>query len=499
VTTAIAPPPGILHELKTLVQSMHPVVVVETVEEERIDGLLRALAADLRMPLFSWTITRGLQRVDAAGMVHGTSDAGGLLRHLATLTVQGVFHLKDLHAHLGDPAVVRAFREAAHVCARTRSTMVLSGSGLELPRDVSHKAVPLHLRLPDREELRQVVGAVLRTLRAQQTVDIALGPEGMDPILDALTGLTLNQARQAVAWAVLEDNRLSPEDVPRLVRRKGETLQGTGLLEFHPPDDNAFELGGFGRLKAWLTRARVGFTPEARALGLPAPRGVLIVGVQGCGKSLAAKVIAREWRQPLLKLDASRLYDKFIGETEKNLRRALDVAEALAPGVLWIDEIEKGFASGGETDGGVSKRLLGSFLTWLQERRSPVFVAATANDLSAVPPELLRKGRFDEIFFVDLPDAAEREEILGIHLRLRRHEDARIDRRAVAAATEGFSGAEIEQAVVAALYRSLHERQPLTTDLLVEEIAATVPLAVSRRDDIERVRTAGRAFVPVRQ
>jgi SpoVK/Ycf46/Vps4 family AAA+-type ATPase len=283
------------------------------------------------------------------------------------------------------------------------------------------------------------------------------------------------------------------------VKRKGEAIQDGGLLEFYPPGENAFELGGFERLKAWLDRAHVGFGAEARALGLDPPRGVLIVGVQGCGKSLAAKAIARTWQQPLLKLDAARLYDKYIGETEKNLRKALDVAEAVAPSVLWIDEIEKGFATGGEADGGVSKRMLGTFLTWLQERRANVFVAATANDLSTLPPEFLRKGRFDEIFFVDLPDAGEREAIFRIHLQVRRQDPASLDIPSLAQAAEGFSGAEIEQAVIASLYRALHQKEPLTSTLLAEELRQTVPLSVSRREDIERIRHAARGrFVPVR-
>jgi hypothetical protein len=393
---------------------------------------------------------------------------------------------------------VRAFREAAQAFGRTRSTIVLSGENVSLPGELEREAVPLRLPLPGRDELKDAAHRMLHALRSQHAFEVTLGADGMDRLLQALSGLTINQARQALSWAVLADGMLSAEDIPRLIRRKGETLQDSGLLEFYPPEDNAFDLGGFAGLKAWLERARMGFTPDARALGLTAPRGVMIVGVQGCGKSLAAKVIARAWQQPLLKLDAARLYDKFIGESEKNLRKVLDVAEALAPCVLWIDEIEKGFATGGDADGGLSKRLLGTFLTWLQERKADVFVAATANDLAALPPEFLRKGRFDEIFFVDLPGEDDRVDIFRIHLGLRRQQADRFDLAALARATDGFSGAEIEQAVVAGLYRALHEKRALDTAALLLEIAQTSPLSVVRADDIARIRESARGrFVPV--
>jgi hypothetical protein len=492
-------PCSLLHELKTLISSLHPVATIDSSEEERIDGLLRAVAAELRLPLFTWTVTRGLQRIDGQGMIHGTANPLTLLRHLATLTVEGIFHLKDLQAHLTDPATIRAFKEAAQAFSRNRSIIVLSGDMAGLPGDLARLTVPLRLQLPDHAELKQLMHRVLHTLKAKHHFEVTLGPDGLEQVLQALSGMTLNQARQAISWAVISDGKLAADDVPALVKRKGEAIQDGGLLEFFPPGENAFELGGFDRLKAWLERVRVGFGSEARALGLTPPRGVLIVGVQGCGKSLAAKVIARTWQQPLLKLDAGRLYDKFIGETEKNLRKALDVAEAVAPSVLWIDEIEKGFATGGEADGGVSKRMLGTFLTWMQERKGSVFVAATANDLSTLPPELLRKGRFDEIFFVDLPEADEREAIFRIHLALRRQNPAALDLAALAHASEGFSGAEIEQAVIAALYRSLHQKTPLTSGMVAEELRQTVPLSVSRREDIERIRNAARGrFVPVR-
>ena len=490
---------SLLHELKSLITSMHPVAAIDSAEEERLDELLRALAAEMRLPLFTWTVTRGLQRIDGQGAIHGTANPLTLLRHMATLTVEGIFHLKDLPSHLSDPATIRAFKEAAQAFSRNRSIVVLSGGGLPLPGELAPLAVPLRLELPTREELKGLLHRVLHTLRAKHHVTISLGSEGLEQVLHALSGLTLNQARQAIAWAAVGDGVLSPDDAPRIVKRKGEAIQDGGLLEFYPPDENAFELGGFDRLKAWLDRARLGFGDEARALGLTAPRGVLIAGVQGCGKSLAAKVIARLWQQPLLKLDAGRLYDKFIGESERNLRKALDIAEAIAPSVLWIDEIEKGFATGGDGDGGVSRRMLGTLLTWMQERRASVFVAATANDLSALPPELLRKGRFDEIFFVDLPDAREREAIFRIHLQLRKQDAAGFDVPALAASAEGFSGAEIEQAVIAALYRALHAKARLSTALLQDELRGTVPLSVSRREDLDRLRTAARdRFVPVR-
>jgi hypothetical protein len=486
------------HDFKSLIQSRHPIVTVDTVEEERVDNLLQTVATELHMPLFAWTVTHGLQRVGGDGPVYGTANPQVLVRHLAALTIRGIFHLKDLDAHLHDATVARGIRDIAHAFLSTGSTAVISGESINLPGELAREAIPFALHLPDRDELQQVVHQILHTLKRQHDFAVTLGPDGMELLLQALSGLTLNQARQAVAWAVLDDGALTAEDIPRLLRRKGEAVRGDGLLEFYPPEDNTFELGGFEHLKAWLERERVGFSSEARALGLPAPRGILIVGVQGCGKSLAAKAIAHAWKQPLLKLDAARLYDKFIGESEKNLRKALDFAEAIAPSILWIDEIEKGFAAGGgEVDAGLSQRILGSFLTWLQERRAQVFVAATANDVLALPPELLRKGRFDEIFFVDLPDAAGRDAIFRIHLALRRQDVSKFDLRALTAASEGFSGAEIDQAITAGLYRALHDTQPLTTAVLCEEMRGTQPLSVSRREDVERLRAMalGR-FVP---
>ena len=286
-----------------------------------------------------------------------------------------------------------------------------------------------------------------------------------------------------------------------MVDRKAALLGQDGLLEYFPAEENSFELGGFGRLKTWLERARVGFSTEAAELGLPPPRGILLAGVQGCGKSLAAKAIAREWRLPLLKLDAGRLYDKYHGESEKNLRRAIALAEAMAPTVLWIDELEKSFASFGssELDSGTSQRIFATLLSWLQEKKKPVFVVATANDVFRLPPELMRKGRFDELFFVDLPDDAERRAIFEIHLRRKRQDVARFDLATLVRASAGMSGAEIEQAVVSGLYRALHEKRALDGAILAEELASTVPLSRTRAEDVARLRELAQGrFVPVR-
>jgi ATPase family associated with various cellular activities (AAA) len=492
-------PTDSLHDLKTLVLSLHPVIAVETREEERVEHLVQSLALELGHEVFEWSFTQGLVRWPDRTPNATWRDAAAMLGHLRGLTVEALFLLKDLTRHLEDPGVARCFADVARQFARTRSTMIVVGAALSFPKEIEHLVVHFDLALPDKKELRAVIDSVLASLRERKPVEMELDDAAMEELLRALSGLTLNQARQAIARAVIEDGALTPSDVQVIIDAKAQALATEGVLEYLPASDNGYQLGGFGRLKSWLDRARVGFSEEARALNLQAPRGILLVGVQGCGKSLAAKSTAGAWRLPLLKLDAGRLYDKYVGETEKNLRRALEIAESMAPVVLWIDELEKSLSSGGELDGGVSKRVLATFLTWLQEKRQEVFVVATANDVFALPPELLRKGRFDEIFFVDLPDSAERQEILRIHLTHRKQDPTRFDVAYLADATEGWSGAELEQAVTAALYGSLHKKRPLDTTLLLQEIGATVPLSVSRREDVERLRALGRErFVPVR-
>jgi hypothetical protein len=513
-----------VHDLRTLIRSSHPLVVIETVEEERVLALLQSVTAQERMPLFEWSITRGLTRADeGATLSKMTATPLAVLQHLHGLTVEAVFWLKDLGPHLQDPAVCRQLREVAAIYSRSRATCVLTGQPISLPMDLDNIAVQLELKLPDRDELHSMLRGLLLSLRSRtparprsttlvhsmltsisETKAVDNGPttQASDAILRALQGMTLHQARQVIAQCIVEHGSLSPGDVQTILQRKVQAIKDGGLLEYYPVEDNRFELGGFTNLKSWLDRAQVGFTAEAKALNLTPPRGILLVGVPGCGKSLAAKAIAREWTLPLLKLDAGRLFDKFVGESEKNFRKAIEMAESLSPIVLWIDEIEKAMVAGGgsgDADAGLSRRLFGAFLTWLQEKKQDVFVVATANNLSSLPPELLRKGRFDEIFFVDLPDDTERESIWKIHLGLRKQDSKAFDLSKIVSASDGFSGSEIEQAVVTALYRALHQKTPLTTNLLIDELTQTIPLSVTRREDIDALRqTAEGRFVNVR-
>lgn len=513
-----------VHDLRTLIRSSHPLVVIETVEEERVLALLQSVTAQERMPLFEWSVTRGLTRTDESPTLSKmTATPLAVLQHLHGLTVEGVFWLKDLGPHLQDPAVCRQLREVAAIYGRSRATCVLTGQPIILPLDLDKLAVRFDLKLPNQDELRTMLRGLLQSLGSRapshprsttlvhsilssisDTNTAGKGPSSLesDAILRALQGLTLHQARQVIAHCIVDRGTLSAEDVHTILKRKVQVIKDGGLLEYYPLEDNRFELGGFTNLKSWLERAKVGFTAEAKSLNLNPPRGIMLVGVPGCGKSLAAKAIAREWNLPLLKLDAGRLFDKFVGESEKNFRKAIEMAESLSPIVLWVDEIEKAMVAGGgsgEADAGLSRRLFGAFLTWLQEKKQDVFVVATANDLSSLPPELLRKGRFDEIFFVDLPDDAEREAIWKIHLSLRKQDSKSFDLGKIVSASDGFSGSEIEQAVVAGLYRALHQKSPLTTDLLIAELTHTIPLSVTRREDIDTLRrTAEGRFVNVR-
>lgn len=490
-----------IHDLKTLILSFHPVIVMETVEEERVKSLLQAVAKELDLPLYEWTITQGLMQNGKNVTVGGTSKPRVLLEYLGKSKTPGIYWLKDFTHHLKDVAATRQLREVGQKFSQGNSTIILTGTAIELPPAIAHSAVDYRLQLPNTKELYRVFSGVVKTLREEHSISIQLNSKDVEQLLRALKGMTLAQARQAIAYAALLDGKLAPPDIQRVQERKVEMIRSGGLLEYYPEGENAYQLGGFARLKTWLTLAKIGFSRQAQGLNLTPPKGILLVGIQGCGKSLAAKAIARQWKLPLLKLDAGRLYDKYIGESEKNFYRAVTIAESMAPIVLWIDELEKGFGSGvsGNADGGVSRRLFGTFLTWLQEKRQEIFVVATANDVFNLPPELLRKGRFDEIFFVDLPNAQERGEIFRIHLSTRKQNPRKFDFKLLVAESVGFGGAEIEQAIITALYRALHLQKPLNTALLLVAIRETVPLSISRREDIERLRKlASDRFISVR-
>jgi hypothetical protein len=506
-----------IRNLQTLILSFHPVIVIETVEEERVQGLLKKATQDMSMPLFEWSVAQGLVRspgtMDAPWVneyappgtikpttIGNTAEPLAVLQHLQDMTIKAIFWLKDFTNHLEDPVVVRHLREVAQLFSQNRSALILTGGDVQLPQEVAHDAVYFDLKLPGRDEFAHTVKDMVRILRQKHRTQVELQEQDGDRLVQALSGMTIRQARQVLAYAALEDGKLTACDVDRIVHRKAQIIREGGVLDYFPLQENRAELGGFAGLKQWLARAEVGFSEAAKALNLPPPKGILIVGIQGCGKSLAAKAIAQQWKMPLLKLDAGRLYDKYVGESEKNFRQAIKLAESMAPSVLWIDEIEKSLgASDGDQDDGLSRRMFGSFLTWMQEKSQQVFVVATANDISRIPPEMLRKGRFDEIFYVDLPDVEERTNILNIHLLLRKQDPSQFDMAALLKETEGFSGAEIEQVVISALYRALYLQLPLNTELLIQEIDSTIPLSVSRREHLEALRAIAKdRFVSVK-
>jgi len=486
-----------LKDLRLLIQSRYPLLYVESYDEERLEQSLVRICRELRIPFFTWSVHQGLHGEDTFSLDE-TRQPAKLLEEIRARRGPALYLLRDFHPYLSEPAVVRSLRELAQEPGHL-VTVVLCSPAIELPVELRKVAARYRLQLPSPEELRECVLETFNQLKPGRSLHFGLDQTQLGQLVRSLSGMSLSEARRLVTSCVLDDGVLDAADLPKALAAKMEELEESSVLELLGFDRDSAPLGGLWRLKEWLHRFRAGFSERARQLGLRAPRGVLLVGVQGCGKSLAAKEIAREWGVPLARLDPSRLFDKYIGESERNLRNALETAEALAPIVLWIDEIEKVFASGGssEADAGLGRRLFGSFLTWMQEREGAVFVAATANDLSSIPPELLRKGRFDEVFFIDLPDAAARREIFTIHLRLRHQKPESFDLEGLARDAEGFSGAEIEQAVVSALYGLVAEGGPELTDArLRAELQRTVPLVRSCREEIDALRrTARERFV----
>lgn len=479
------------HELTLLILSRYPLVVLESAEESLTEDLVRRVAADLGLPLARWTSSEGLtvgqgRRPDTRDPDRALAE---LLAHRSPLLA--LFH--DLDPYLERPQLRRRLRDAETTLAETKSTLVLAGQHVELPRELRSRMARVEIPLPTPEQLEKLVRETAREMGRQRRVEVHVPPEAVARIARALTGLERQEARRILLSAGLRDGRLDLTDLPEILEGKRRRVEQTGALAWVDPGSGLADLGGAHGFKRWIERRREAFTERAKRFGLEPPKGLLLAGVPGTGKSLAAKSVAGEWGLPLLRLDVSSLYDKYIGETEANLRRALSTASAMAPAVLWIDEIEKAVQTGGgSSDDGLSKRMLGSLLTWMQERPAPVFVLATANDVEALPVELVRRGRFDEIFFFDLPEAEERKRIFAIHLKARERDPEGFDLDALAEATEDFSGSEIEGVVVAGLYHAFAEGVALSTEILLHEVAATRPLSEVRPGAVARLREWGR-------
>jgi len=487
-------PPRFVQELDTLVRARYPLVWLVTSEEQRAEALVGELAATHGKDALRWSVAKGFRRLGAARAGAVPEDAKEPLAALAAieqLAEPSLVLLEDFHPYLADPAVVRGLRELGHALKATYTTVLLVSPVLAIPPELEKEISVLDLPLPTHADLFQLLKEIVAVVKRNERAKVELSREDVEQLLKAAQGLTLAEAESAFAKAIAHDGRLSRDDVSLVLEEKRQVIRKSGLLEYTPADQRLADVGGLAELKRWLDRRGAAFSEAARAFGLPEPKGLLLLGVQGCGKSLTAKAIAAQWKLPLLRLDMGRIFSSFIGSSEENLRRAIRVAESVAPVVLWVDEIEKGLSGAGgssASDGGVGARVFGSLLTWLQEKTAPVFVVATANRIEQLPPELLRKGRFDEIFFIDLPAAAERREILHIHLAKRRRDPAAFDLGALAARTEGFSGAELEQAVVSALYDAFAERTELGQAQVERAVAESLPLSTTMREEIERVR-----------
>lgn len=483
-----------LADLEALIRSRVPLLIIESKEERRAVDLFRRLALRVAMPAFHWSVAEGLQRLDIdLGPQRSAREPEALLRHIkAASGSAGLYVLADFHPYLSEPLHVRLLKEIALEHGTLGHTVVLLSHALSLPDELVPLTARFSLSLPDEKALMKLVReeAALWSARNGRR-KVSTDSKTLERLVTNLRGLTLSDARRLARAAIVDDGAITDDDLPALMQAKYDLLDQEGILAFEFETEQFANVGGLRNIKQWLELRRPVFLGGADAPALEPPRGILLLGVQGCGKSLAAKAVAGIFGIPLLRLDFGALYNKFFGESEKNLRDALATAALMAPCVLWIDELEKGIATD-SNDGGTSRRVLGTLLTWMAEREAPVFLVATANEIHALPPELVRKGRFDEIFFVDLPSTKVRATIFGIHLRKRGLEPETYDLAALAAASEGFSGAEIEQAVVAALYAAHGAQRLLQDSDLIQELQRTRPLSAVMAERIEALRNWAR-------
>ncbi|HEY9692359.1 MAG TPA: AAA family ATPase [Oculatellaceae cyanobacterium] len=478
-------------ELNILIQAQYPLIYLVTSEEERAEKTIAAIAQmkPQQRRVFIWTVTHGIIEYGQPRHLtqHNTVSPEAAVEWVIRQKEPGIFIFKDLHPFIDSPATTRWLRDAIAGFKGTQKVIILMSPVQHIPIELEKEVVVMDYPLPDLAELNQVLSNQLDQSRTRKT-----STETREKLLKAALGLTKDEAEKVYRKAYVKTGRLTEEEVDIVLSEKKQLIRRNGILEYIEEDETIDAVGGLDELKRWLRQRSNAFTERAREYGLPQPKGMLILGVPGCGKSLIAKTTARLWSLPLLRLDMGRVYDgSMVGRSEANLRNALKTAESISPAILFIDELDKAFAGSGgsaDSDGGTSSRIFGSFLTWMQEKTSPVFVMATANRVERLPGEFLRKGRFDEIFFVDLPTPEERQEIFKIHLIKRHRDTERFDIEQLAKVADGFSGAEIEQALIAAMYDAFAQDREFSQLDIIAAIKATMPLSRTMTEQVTALR-----------
>jgi ATP-dependent 26S proteasome regulatory subunit len=480
-------------ELSILIQAQYPLIYLLTSEEERAESAIAAIAQDKpQRRVFIWTVTHGIVEFGHPRSVnqHNTVSPEAAVQWVMHQREPGLYIFKDLHAFIDSASVTRSLRDAIASFKGSLKTIILMSpeAAQRIPVELEKEVAVIDYPLPTMAELDEVLSTHLEPSRPRRMNT----PDVREKLLKAALGLTLDEAQKVYRKAKVTTGRLTDQEVDVVLSEKKQLIRRNGILEYIDVDETIDSVGGLDELKHWLQQRSDAFTEKAREYGLPQPKGMLILGVPGCGKSLIAKTTSRLWGLPLLRLDMGRVYDgSTVGRSEANLRNALKTAESISPAILFIDEMDKAFAGGAgsaDSDGGTSSRIFGSFLTWMQEKSSPVFVMATANRVERLPGEFLRKGRFDEIFFVDLPTAEERREIFQIHLSKRRREIDRFDLDQLANVCDGFSGAEIEQGIVAAMYEAFAQGREFTQLDIIAASRATLPLSKTMNEQVTALR-----------
>jgi AAA+ superfamily predicted ATPase len=488
-------------ELDVLIRARYPLIYVVSWEEERVEQQLSRIAATRNKKFFVWTYTQGIVKYGSepqrAKSGNGsTADPLAALDSVLADVDPAIYLFKDFHPfteeHRSNLAIIRRLKDVAYHLRNSYKTIVIVSPFVRLAPELMKDVTLVEMPPPSEADFSKLLDRIKDDMKDKPQIRINLDTEAKERLLHAASGLTMKEAENVFAKTLVLEGKIDSDDIGVIFSEKQQIIRKSGLLEYYASDERFSSVGGLDNIKLWLDKRTCAFTDRAREFGLPPPRGMLLLGIQGCGKSLCAKAASSLWKLPLLRFDIGRMFGSLVGSSEENMRRAIQTAESVAPAILWVDEIDKAFSgstNSGGSDGGTAARVFGTFLTWLSEKTSPVFVIATANDISHLPPELLRKGRLDEIFFVDLPSDEEREEILAIHIKRRKRNPDLFDLPALAHACDGFSGAEIEQAVIAGLFDAFSNDCDLTPEIMLAAITETVPLSKTMSEELQRMRT----------